>query len=158
MSNALKSALLAASLVVTAFTAPANAQVVYQKKNADYDRATTAMRDGELDQASKLFKRALKGTLREDVRLSAYNNLCAVDFTRGALESAERACSNAIGQNRLYWRAYVNRGHVRAALGKPELALKDLQKAVKLIPDSKLANRVLQRYAGKSGKLFAQAN
>jgi len=162
MYKALKFGLLATSLsfatLGVSVSTPVNAQVFYMKKNTDYEKATAAMKDGNLERASLLYSRALKGSLREDIKLNAYNNLCAVDFARGSLESAEKACSNAISSNRLFWRAYINRGHVRSALGKVDLALKDLRKAVKLQPDNLLAKRVLERYENQKGKLYAKAN
>jgi len=158
MYTPLKVGFLAISLSFVAYAAPANAQVFYMKKNADYQRAIIAMQDGNLERASLLYSRALKGSLREDVRLNAYNNLCAVDFARGALENAEKACSGAIAKNRLFWRAYINRGHVRAALGETELALKDLRKAVKLQPKNSLAKRVLKRYENQKDKRYAVSN
>jgi len=152
-----KTAVIAASVTLIAASAPAEAQVFYMSKNSTYEIADKAMRAGELDRASLLFKRAIKGSIHGERLLAAYNNLCAVDLARGALADAEKACSAAIGKNRLYWRAYVNRGHVRSAMGKKELAIKDLQKALKLKPESKLARRVLARVEQPS-KLFAEAH
>jgi len=157
MYKSLKIAALAATVAFASFAAPLEAQVFYMSKNSTYNLADQAMRAGELDRASSLFKRAIRGSLRGETLLAAYNNLCAVDLARGAYKDAERACSGAIGERRTYWRAYVNRGHARAAMGEQELALKDLHKAIKLKPKSKLAKRVLARVQ-QSHKLYAAAN
>lgn len=151
-----KAIALAVSVTFVGLAAPAEAQVFYMNKNTNYVQADKAMRAGDLDKASRLFKRAIKGSLHGEQLLAAYNNLCAVDLARGALKSAEKACSGAIAENRLYWRAYVNRGHVRSAMGQQDLALKDLQKALKLKPNSKLAQRVLARVQ-ESHRLYAEA-
>lgn len=156
MFKILKTAAIAASVTFVGLGAPVEAQVFYMNHNSNYVKADEAMRAGEFENASRLFNRAIKYGAHGETLLAAYNNLCAVDLARGALESAERACSGAIGENRLYWRAYVNRGHVRAAMGKQELAIKDLQKAVKLKPNSKLAKRVLASVEGKR-TLLAEA-
>lgn len=157
MYNSVKIAAVAATALLANLASPVEAQVFYMSKNSNYNLAEQAMRAGELDRASKLFRRATKGSLGSETLLAAYNNLCAVDLARGALEDAEKACTRAIGKNRLYWRAYVNRGHVRAAMGNQELAVADLQKAIKLKPQSKLAKRVLARVQ-HANKLFAEAN
>jgi Tfp pilus assembly protein PilF len=159
MSTIFKTAILAASVAFTGLTAStsAEAQVFYMSNNAAYKVANKAMRAGDFDKASVFFKRAINGPLRGETLLAAYNNLCAVDLARGALKDAEKACSGAIGEDRRYWRAYINRGHVRAAMGKPELAMQDLQKALSIRPNSKLVKRVLARVE-QSNRLFAEAN
>lgn len=157
MLKLMKNVAIAASVALLGFSAAAQAQVFYMENNASYTKADAAMRAGELEKASKLFKHAIRGPLRGERLLAAYNNLCAVDLARGALEAAEKACSGAIGENRLYWRAYVNRGHVRAQMGKRDLALKDIRKAASLRPQSRLVKRVLAQIEG-SATLIAKAN
>jgi len=157
MYRSVKIAAIAATVALASLAGPVEAQVFYMSKNSNYNLADQAMRAGELDRASKLFRRAIRGSLSSETLLAAYNNLCAVDLARGDLEDAEKACTRAIGENRLYWRAYVNRGHVRAAMGKKELAVADIQKAIKLKPESKLAKRVLARVQ-QPNNLFAEAN
>lgn len=157
MMKYLKTAAIATTVIFAGVNAPVEAQVFFMSKNSNFEAADKAMRAGELDRASLLFKRAIKGSIKGERLLAAYNNLCAVDLARGALESAEKACSGAIGENRLYWRAYINRGHVRAALGKHDLAVKDVQKALALKPESKLAKRVLARVQ-ETERLYAEAN
>jgi len=156
MLKFVKTALIAATVTFAGVAAPAEAQVFYMDKNTAYAKADQAMRAGDLDRASKLFKHALKGSLRGETLLAAYNNLCAVDLARGDLTSAEKACSGAIGENRLYWRAYVNRGHVKAAMGRQQEALADLHKALALKPDNAIAKRVLARVK-QGGRLYAEA-
>ena len=157
MYQSVKLAAMAATVMFANLATPVEAQVFFMSKNSNYILADQAMRTGELDRASLLFKRAVKGSLGNETLLAAYNNLCAVDLARGDLENAEKACTHAIGKNRLYWRAYVNRGHVRAAMGKQDLALADLQKALRLKPESKLIKRVLARVQ-QSNRLLAEAN
>jgi len=155
MIRALKTVAIATSLSLVGLSAAAEAQVFYVNNNSAYDVAEKAMRAGELGRASKFYKRAIKGAIKGELLLAAYNNLCAVDLALGNLKAAEKACSGAISENRLYWRAYVNRGHVRSALGDNRLAVKDLNKALKLQPNSKLVKRVLARVQQKQ-RTFAE--
>lgn len=135
----------------------ASAQTLYMQKDRDMQRGTDAMLAGELETASKYLRRATKKDLGPLRLVPTLNNLCAVDYALGKLDSAERACSRAIGEDRYFWRAYVNRGNVRKALGDHQLAKADYEKAVRLKPDADLPKHALARFIKELPKQMADA-
>lgn len=151
-----KTITVAAGVLLTLGSA-SHAQVIYGQENSNLKRANAAMMAGEFESASKYFRRAVRANLGQEKLISALNNYCAVEYAVGNMENAEEVCSNAIKNDRRYWRAYVNRGNVRAALGKLELAKSDYERAVELKPNSGIANRALASFQNSNGTLFAEA-
>ncbi|MBL4790226.1 MAG: hypothetical protein JKY60_14735 [Kordiimonadaceae bacterium] len=143
MYKAFKTTLIAASVTLAGFTAASASEVIYVQKNAAYSTAVKAMMAGKLDKASRYYKRAMKRGVAQARISEGYNNLCAVDYARGDYKAAENACDKSIANNRTYWRAYVNRSNVRAALGQTVLAMADAEKAASLKPQNTIVKRVL---------------
>ena len=147
---------IVAGVMLTVSTA-GQAQVIYGHENPNLSRATSAMMAGELEVASKYFRRAVRANLGAERLIPALNNYCAVEYAINNFENAEKVCSQAIGEDRRYWRAYVNRGNVRTALGKLEEARADYEKAVKLKPNSRIANEALAGVQKLNPSLLADA-
>lgn len=152
-----KKVAVVAGVMLTVSTA-SQAQVIYGHENTNLKRATSAMMAGELQVASKYFRRAVKANLGAERLIPALNNYCAVEYAIANLENAEKVCSQAIAEDRRYWRAYVNRGNVRTALGKLEEARADYEKAVKLKPNSRIAREALANIQKPNPNLFAETN
>lgn len=143
--------------VLLASTGASQAQVIYGQENSNLTRATQAMMAGDLESASKYFGRAVKANLGEERLIPALNNYCAVEYAIGNYENAEKVCSEAISNDRRYWRAYVNRANVRAVLGNAEGANADYEKALSIKPNSRIAAEALASFQAKSATLLAQA-
>ena len=156
MVHFVKKIAIAAGVIFTVSTA-GQAQVIYGQENPNLSRATSALMAGELENASRYFKRAVKANLGSEKLIPALNNYCAVEYALNNLENAEKVCSEAISEDRRYWRAYVNRGNVRTALGKLDAARADYEKAVKLKPNSKLAQNALANFQKPNPTLLAEA-
>lgn len=106
--------------VLLVSTGASQAQVIYGQENSNLTRANQSMMAGDLESASKYFRRAVKANLGHERLVPTLNNYCAVEYAIGNFENAEKVCSEAISNDRRYWRAYVNRANVRAALGDAE--------------------------------------
>lgn len=141
-----------------ALASTAQAQVIYGHENTNLTRANQAMMAGELEVASRYFRKAVKANLGHEKLVPALNNYCAVEYALGNFENAEKVCSEAISEDRRYWRAYVNRGNARAAIGQLEQAKADFERAVKIKPNSKIANNALASLQRTGGTLLAKAN
>ncbi len=133
------------------------AQVIYGHENSNLAQANKAMMAGELKTASKYFGRAVKANLGEEKMVTALNNFCAVEYAIGHNENAEKVCSQAIGEDRRYWRAYVNRGNARAALGKQLEAEQDYERAIALKPGSRIAKNALASFRANTSTQLAKA-
>jgi tetratricopeptide (TPR) repeat protein len=133
----------------------AQAQVFYVNEDTNLQRAEGAMRAGDLENASKYFKRAVNANLGVERLVPALNNYCAVDYAIGNLEEAEKSCTRALREDRQYWRAYVNRANVRASLGKNDQAHADYQKALRLKPDSIVAKAAFEKFVTGKDVLVA---
>ena len=151
---------LIASVVLGAavISTGASAQVIYVENNRNVERGTAAMMKGDLENASKYYRRAARANLSTERMVAVLNNLCAVDYALGNLEKAEEACDDAIGLDRRYWRAYVNRGNVHKAQGDVESAHKDYARAVEIKPNGELPKRALARLISEQPRLLAKAN
>lgn len=149
--------LAVAGTLFMAVTGAASAQTLNFNNNSTLVRAGTALLAGKLETARTHYKRALRSNLAAKDLAPAYNNLCAIEFTLGNLEAAEKACSNSIGEDRRYWRAYVNRGNARLALGLEEQARTDFEKAVQIKPKAQVAVRALARVNQPTERLLASA-
>lgn len=151
-----KTIAIAAGALV-AISATSQAQVIYGHENSNLKVANQAMLAGDLEKASEFFRRAVRADLGQEKLVTALNNFCAVEYAIGNHESAVDACSKAIGEDRRYWRAYVNRGNARAAIGNLEAAKSDFERAVKLKPNSRIAQNALLSFQKSDGSLLADA-
>ncbi|NVJ98316.1 MAG: hypothetical protein HWE25_09195 [Alphaproteobacteria bacterium] len=157
MLNGSKKLIAGVALAVAGLSVGANAQTLYMQKNRNMERGMEAMMAGDLEGASRYLARAAKADLGKPRLLPVLNNLCAVDYALGKLDSAEEACTRAIAEDRFFWRAYVNRGNVFKAQGRFEDAQADYAKAGRLKPESSLPGKALARLKEEQPKLFADA-
>jgi len=152
-----KTLIAGAVLAAAGLSQGADAQTLYMRHDRDMQRGNAAMLAGDLDAAAKYLRRAAKKDLGPQRLVPTLNNLCAVDYALGNLDSAEEACSRAIGEDRYFWRAYVNRGNVRKARGDYQSAQADYEKAVRLKPGADMPKRALARLISEQPKLVAEA-
>ncbi len=144
--------------VLLVSTGASQAQIIYGQENSNLTRATQSMMSGDLESASKYFKRAVKANLGQERLVPALNNYCAVEYAIGNLENAEKVCSEAISNDRRYWRAYVNRANVRAELGNAGGAAADYGRALSIKPNSRIAAEAFASFRAKNATLLAQAS
>lgn len=144
--------------VLLVSTGASQAQVIYGQENSNLTRANQSMMAGDLESASKYFRRAVKANLGQERLVPTLNNYCAVEYAIGNLENAEKVCSEAISNDRRYWRAYVNRANVRAALGNAEGAATDYDKALSIKPNSRIAADAFAKFQAKNATLLAEAS
>ncbi len=143
---------------ILAASTVSQAQVIYGNENSHLTRATQSMMAGEFETASRHFSRAVRANLSDEKLVSALNNYCAVEYALGNFEKADEICTKAVAKDRRYWRAYVNRGNARAALGQIDDAKHDLERAVALKPKSRIAKNTLLSFRNGKGTLLAQAH
>ncbi|MBO6503337.1 MAG: tetratricopeptide repeat protein [Kordiimonadaceae bacterium] len=144
--------------VLLVSTGASQAQVIYGQENSNLTRANQSMMAGDLESASKYFRRAVKANLGHERLVPTLNNYCAVEYAIGNFENAEKVCSEAISNDRRYWRAYVNRANVRAALGDAEGAAADYDKALSIKPNSRIAADAFAKFQAKNATLLAAAS
>ncbi|WP_417460994.1 hypothetical protein [Kordiimonas sp.] len=104
-------------------------KTLYLSENGNLERGMESLRQGNLKSAAKHLRRAVRADLGTERLVPALSNLCAVEYALGELASAEEHCSRAIGEDRHFWRAYVNRGNVYKAKGSYEAAHADYRRA-----------------------------
>lgn len=123
--------------VVQLFAEPAHAQVqtIYLDADRAIERAQSAMAKGEMEVALTYFKKAERRNISAEHRVIVQNSICAVAFQMEAYTEAEASCSLAIDSNHKYWKAFVNRGNVRRALGNSAGAISDYCEAIRLSPE-----------------------
>lgn len=93
-----------------------------------------ALEEGRLEDALTNFRKAVKKNITERERTVTLNSICAVENILGNAEAAVEACDAAIAADGGYWKAYVNRGNARAALGNHEGAIEDYCRANDISP------------------------
>ncbi|WP_262689491.1 tetratricopeptide repeat protein [Kordiimonas aestuarii] len=154
-----KTLTIAAGLAAASFTGGAHAQsvkTIYVGQDMNIERGMNALRSGDLDGAAKHLQRAARADIGNERLVPVLSNLCAVDYARGNLDAAEKACDRAIGEDKLFWRAYVNRGNIHKARGDFVAAQADYKRAVR-IDDNELVQRALASLEAHKDKLLAEA-
>lgn len=145
------------SLLAVSSASQAQVTYIYGSVPVNLTKATSALMAGDLEQASKYYKRAVKMNLSAERLAPALGNLCDVEFKLSNLESAEKYCSRAIGEDRRNWRAYVNRGHVRLSQDNREAAYADYQTAAKIRPEEVIIKNALAYFEVTEQPLLAAA-
>ncbi|TNE61900.1 MAG: tetratricopeptide repeat protein [Alphaproteobacteria bacterium] len=127
---------LAILLAVAGISGAVSAQSLTLHVTRDYylDHGDRALAAGETLKAADYFRKALRKNLSADERIAAQNSLCAAEFILGNYDAASEACTAAIRADGGYWKAYVNRGNARNALGDTEGAIADYCEAKALEP------------------------
>lgn len=128
---------LTASLValfLLSIPAKADGQVFYINPDRNIALGQKAMDAGDYEKAVRHFTRAASGDLTAAHKAVVQNSLCASLYFQGSYEAAAAACTDAIGEDGRYWKAYVNRGHALRALGNTRSALADYCQAHALSP------------------------
>ncbi|WP_286830761.1 MULTISPECIES: hypothetical protein [Kordiimonas] len=128
--------LLAVLAVLFLLSEPSNAQtqVFYVNADRNIEKGQEAMNEGDYDRAVRYLRKAAQRDLASEHMAIVQNSLCASLFLKGSYEEATSACSSAIAEDARYWKAYVNRGHARKALGDASGALADYCQAHALSP------------------------
>lgn len=104
-------------------------KTLYLSENGNLERGMKSLQQGNLVLAVKHLRRAVRADLGTERLVPALSNLCAAEYALGDLDMAEKHCNEAIGEDRHYWRAYVNRGNVHKAKGRREAAHADYLRA-----------------------------
>lgn len=138
-------------------TSASQAQVIYGQENSNLSRANQAMMAGDFERASKYFARATRANLGHEKLVSALNNHCAIEYAIGSFDNAVKVCSEAISEDRRYWRAYVNRANAYSALGQNDAAQKDYERALEIKPNSRIAAEAFASFQKQETTLLAAA-
>ena len=150
-----KAAATGLALAGVGLSATANAQVLYGGKDQNIERGMHALKQGDLEQAAKHLTRASRTNLGSGRLVPVLNNLCAINYALGNLDAAEQACDRAIGEDKLFWRAYVNRGNVFKAKGDYAAAHEDYSRAAG-IHDGPMPQQALARLEAEYQTLVAE--
>lgn len=123
-----------AALFLLSVPVKADSQIFYINPDRNIAQGQKAMAAGDYETAVRHFNRAASGNLASEHKAIVQNSLCASLFFQGDYESAQEACTTAIEEDGRYWKAFVNRGHARKALGDLGGALADYCQANALSP------------------------
>ena len=146
-------------VAVSGVTVGAEAQAtktLYLSENGNLERGMQSLRQGNLKQAARHLRRAVRADLGAERLAPALSNLCAVEYVLGELDAAEKHCSQAIGEDRHFWRAYVNRGNVHKAKGSYDAAHADYRRAAD-ISSNDLTAQALASLEADHDRLVAEA-
>lgn len=97
-------------------------------------KAGQRLEAGKTEQARRLYKQALKTTLRKNDRFITYINLSVIHNTQKDYEQALKYSNKALKLAPENWMAFNNRGTAYFGLGKYEQAQQDYAKAISLQP------------------------
>ena len=125
---------LVLALGIWAAEAQAQAQVFHITQDRALLKGNEAMQTGDLERALVHYRKAVSKDLTSAERTMAFNSICAAEFVLGNAEAAAEACTAAIEGDGRYWKAFVNRGNARKALGDKEGAIADYCRAHDLRP------------------------
>lgn len=152
-----KAVAVASLLVAVSGVAEAQAtKTLYLSENGNLERGMESLRQGNLEAAAKHLRRAVRADLGTERLVPALSNLCAVEYALGELAEAEKHCSKAIGEDRHFWRAYVNRGNVYKAQGSYDAAYADYSRAADISSNDLTVNALASLEADQD-RLVAQA-
>lgn len=128
-------ALVAIGLVGAGFAAAeAEPRTFHLSQDRYLASGNVALEEGRFEDALRNFRMAVRKNITERERTITFNSICAVENILGHAEAAVEACDAAIKADRAYWKAYVNRGNARSALGNHEGAIEDYCRANELSP------------------------
>ncbi|WP_162139684.1 tetratricopeptide repeat protein [Kordiimonas gwangyangensis] len=128
-------ALIGIGLIGAGFTAAQADPTTYHLSQDRYIASgNAALEEGRLEDALTSFRKAVKKNITARERTVTLNSICAVENILGNAEAAVEACDAAIAADDGYWKAYVNRGNARAALGNHEGAIEDYCRANDISP------------------------
>ncbi|NVJ97523.1 MAG: hypothetical protein HWE25_05180 [Alphaproteobacteria bacterium] len=111
-----------------------NSQIFYMNPDRNIALGQRAMAAGDYETAVSHFSKAATGNLSTEHMAIVQNSLCASLYFQGEYERAAEACTDAIAEDGRYWKAFVNRGNARKALGDTRSALADYCAAHALSP------------------------
>lgn len=100
-------------------------------------KAGKRLESGKLKQAGRLYRKALKTTLRKNDRFIAYINLSVIHNTQKQYEKGLKYSNKALKLAPNNWLAFNNRGTAYFGLAKYDLAKQDYAKAISLQPGDK---------------------
>ncbi|MCG8506880.1 MAG: tetratricopeptide repeat protein [Sphingomonadales bacterium] len=106
-------------------------------------RARTALEDGKLDRAVRLYQKGLeKGLNSRDVPV-AHNNICVAFILLKKYEKAIEHCDTAVSMDPSNWRYHNNLGNAYLELGEYELAIGHYQRGLKISPRAEILSENL---------------
>lgn len=97
-------------------------------------KARTRLEAGKLDQARRLYRKALHTSLRISDRQAVFNDLCVLHNIEKDFDKARGYCTKALKMSPKDWRGFNNRGLAYYGLGQHEKAQEDFAQALALNP------------------------
>jgi len=104
----------------------------------------TALEEGRADEGVRLTLEGLKAPNPVRDTAAAHANLCAGYILLHQLDEALLHCNTAIGLDEGNWRAYNNRAAVFDARGLYDQAIADIERGLKISPNSTVLNKSLK--------------
>lgn len=97
-------------------------------------KARTRLKAGKLDQARRLYRKALHTSLRRSERYAVFNDLCVLHNMEKDFDKAQGYCTKAVKMSPKDWRGFNNRGLAYYGLGHHDKARQDFAQALALNP------------------------
>ena len=111
--------------------------------NAMLSDGASALMNGEWERGVQLTQMGLSTALSERDRAAAYANLCAGYAAMRKYERALENCDQSIALDEGNWRAWQNRAAAHLGLGKVEESILDVQRGLRIKPDSEDLQKTL---------------
>lgn len=96
-----------------------------------------ALEQGKTDFAIRLLRAGVRETMKPDLRAAGHASLCAAYNVAEEPRKALRYCDKALRLDSENWKALNDRGLAHLALGHPQAAAADFDRALSLNPDDK---------------------
>lgn len=104
---------------------------------------TEAMMQGQWQRGIDLIQQGLATPLSASDRAIAFANLCAAHAALKQFEVALQFCDRSLAIHESNWRTWQNRAACHLGLGRIEESLRDLERGLRLNPDSDALQKTL---------------
>jgi Flp pilus assembly protein TadD len=134
-------AFLALFAITSLFTAGAarasDESSIRFRSDHDLNHGAFALNFGRFDEGIRLTQKGLDGSHRAIARSAGLSNLCAGFVGNADYQLAIAHCTAALELNERNWQAYNNRGYAYYKLGDLQAARHDVERGLKLKPNSR---------------------
>jgi len=119
-------------------------KTVIAHSNLPLARGASALADGRIDEGIQLTLEGLQGEDNPRDLAAGYSNLCAGYAALRKWDEALPHCNTSLEIDPESWRAYNNRAAIYTAKGLNDLAMNDLDVALKLAPHAVTVRRSIE--------------
>lgn len=111
--------------------------------NALLSDGASALMSGDWERGVQLTQMGLNTALSRSDRAAAFANLCAGYTALKKYERALEKCNESLAIEEDNWRAWQNRAAALLGVGKVEEAIRDIQRGLRINPDSEELQKTL---------------